>query len=171
MMNAMNHISARPLVSLLFLIAPCTVWAQDAGLDFSETSATVPITTTSPNFLAADTLRLRNIDCPTDGFVVAIANGQLQYATNSEFTIQTFISIGRDSSVEDAANHALVILGTTTVHGAYDNTVSIQRVDACRGGTSHAYRFLATNTRGGFVAPFAFMRRPSLILMFFRFRL
>ena len=163
-MNEMNQNSVRLLVFLLFVFVPRMLWAQDAGVDFSETPHTLAINTSSAT--TPDVLRLRNITCPTDGFVVAIANGQLQYTAGPNFPGTVAISLSRDSTGFDP-NHDLRIFGNY-INGLYTGIVSIQRVDECRGGESHAYRFLATN---GSNAGDTSMRQPSLILMFFRFRL
>jgi len=160
------NISAGLVAFLASILVPGQLLATpETGVDFSQTAATIEITTTST--ATPDILRIRNITCPEDGFVVAIANGGLQYSTVTETIPGTMaISLSRNSTAFDP-NHDLRIFGNY-VNGLYTGIVSIQRVDPCNKDTSPTYRFLATMGSG---ATDASMRQPSLILMFFRDRL
>jgi hypothetical protein len=160
------NISSGVVTFLLAIFMPGQLWATpETGLDFSQTAETIEITTQST--ATPDILRSRSITCPEAGFVVAIANGRLQYSTPFTDTIGTMsISLSRDRT-DFAPTHQQNIFGNY-VNGLYTGIVSIQRVDQCEKGASHTYRFLATR---GFNATDASMRQPSLILMFFRDRL
>src|SRR4030095_2077923 len=76
-------ISAWLVTLLLSIFVPGQLWAlPETAVDFSQTAGTVDINTVSTS--APDILRSVLIVCPADGFVVAIANGGLQYSTVTE---------------------------------------------------------------------------------------
>jgi hypothetical protein len=155
------------LIAFLFALSvPGRLLATpETGVDFSQTAETIAITTQSTE--TPDILSSRRITCPEDGFVVAIANGGLEYSTVTDTSVGTMaISLSRNRT-DFAPTHDLRIVGNY-INGLYTGIVSIQRVDPCAKGASHMYRFLATR---GANATDASMRQPSLILMFFRDRL
>jgi len=160
------NISSVVVTSLLAIFMPGQLLATpETGLDFAQTPETIEITALSTE--TPDILSSRSITCPEAGFVVAIANGGLQYSTVTDtFPGTMAISLSRDRT-DFAPTHDLRIFGNY-VNGLYTGIVSIQRVDQCARGASHTYRFLATR---GTNATDASMRQPGLILMFFRDRL
>jgi hypothetical protein len=155
-------ISAGLVIFLLSIFLPGQLWAlPETAVDFNQNPGTFTITTTST--AAPNILRSVTITCPSNGSVVAMANGGLEYEAPVPTLPGTMaFSISRNSTSIDPT-HELRIFGNY-VNALYTGVVHIQRADNCVGGATHTYRFLGTRGSG---TGNAFIRQPSLILMFF----
>src|SRR5262245_34926430 len=99
------HSISVTLVTFLFsMFVPSQLWAlPETAVDFSQTASTLVIDTMSTS--TPNVLRNAAMTCPENGFVVAIANGGLQYSVpNDTFVGTMVISISRNSTAVDP-NH------------------------------------------------------------------
>ena len=159
-------ISAGLVTLLLPIFVPGQLWATpEAAVDFSQTNSTVVIE--QRDFANPNILSTVSSVCPEDGFVVAIANGGLQFSTvplaSGIRQGAVVISLSR-GSIRSDEDHRLAISGDF-VDIAFLGPVSIQRADRCRVGNSVTYRFLASTSIN---VEDASMKQPNLIVMFFR---
>ena len=137
----------------------------ETGIDYSQTTATVTITTIST--AASNVLRSKAIVCPADGFLVATANALFSFNVNKPtFPGTIAYSISRNSTAFDP-NHQHNVFGNY-VFDFHVFPASMQRVDTCSSGQTFTYRFLATRGTNVFDVT---ARQPSIVILFFRDRL
>ncbi len=156
----------RILAALTFVcVAAIPARAQQAGLDYSQSTATVMINTIStatPNIL-----RTVTIVCPAAGFVVTTASGLFSFnVANPTFPGTIAYSISTNSTSFDA-NHQHNVFGNY-VNGFHIFPATMQRVNTCTAKQSLTLRFLATNGTNVFDTR---VKQPRLVSVYYRDRL
>ena len=160
-----TRMSALLVTTGLLCVAAMPAGAQDSGVDFSQSTATLTINTIST--AAPNILRTVTVVCPNAGYAVATASTLFSFNVgNPTFPGTIAYSVSVNSTSFDA-NHQHNVFGNY-VNGFHIFPATMQRVNTCRAKQSLTFRFLATNGTNVFDTK---AKQPRLVVAYYRNRL